>query len=96
VSILRDLVEPDFVSLASPTDSIIVVDNASTDGAANLIRGWYSQVVLIANDSNRGFAEGSNVGISYFLDQEFDQMHLLNADAVFERHQHLCELERAE
>jgi len=79
---------------ACPPQRIVVVDNASTDGSADLIRGRYPQVVLIENDSNLGFAEGNNVGIRYLLEREFELVLLLNNDAVVEP-RCLCELMRA-
>lgn len=37
-----------------------VVDNASTDGSAEMVRRRFPQVHLIANDDNRGFAAANN------------------------------------
>ena len=68
MGILRDPTKPDPVRSAGPADRIIVVDNTSTDGSADLIRGRYRQVVLIENDSNPGFAARNNVGIRYLLE----------------------------
>jgi GT2 family glycosyltransferase len=42
---------------------IIVVDNASTDGSAEMIEARFPEVKLIKNDENLGFAKGNNVGI---------------------------------
>ena len=42
---------------------IIVVDNASTDGSADLIRRRFPDVNLIVNERNLGFGGGNNVGI---------------------------------
>jgi GT2 family glycosyltransferase len=42
---------------------IIVVDNASGDGTAEMVRGEFPNVSLIANDTNLGFAAGNNQGI---------------------------------
>lgn len=46
-----------------PVDEIIVVDNASTDGTAALLRDHYPQVVVITNRRNEGFATATNQGI---------------------------------
>jgi len=58
---------------------VIVVDNASTDGSADMVRHEFPQARLIANKNNLGFAAGHNQGIAassgrYIL--------LLNADTV--------------
>ena len=38
----------------------IVVDNASTDGAADLVAREFPEVVLVRNDTNRGFSRANN------------------------------------
>ena len=43
---------------------IIVVDNASTDGSADMVRAEFPQVRLIANDENRGFTAANNQGLA--------------------------------
>lgn len=45
---------------------IIIVDNASTDGTVEFLRGWAAErpkVRLVLNEHNRGFAGGNNDGI---------------------------------
>lgn len=42
----------------------IVVDNASTDGSAQMVREEFSSVELIASDRNLGYAAGNNLGFS--------------------------------
>ncbi len=42
---------------------LVVVDSGSTDGAAELVRGSYPEVRLIACDENVGFCRGNNLGI---------------------------------
>ncbi len=42
---------------------VIVVDNASRDGTATMLRDDFPWVRLIENDANRGFAQANNLGI---------------------------------
>ena len=39
---------------------VIVVDNASTDGAADMVEQEFPEVILVRNLSNRGFARANN------------------------------------
>jgi GT2 family glycosyltransferase len=43
---------------------IIVVDNASSDGSAELVRQRFPQVRVVENKSNLGFAKANNIGVS--------------------------------
>ncbi|MHB0913496.1 MAG: glycosyltransferase family 2 protein [Armatimonadota bacterium] len=42
---------------------VVVVDNASTDGSAAMVRERFPDVRLIANAENAGYAEGNNQGL---------------------------------
>jgi GT2 family glycosyltransferase len=64
---------------------IIVVDNASSDGSAELIEAKYPQVILLKNNHNLGFAGGVNPGIRYAMEQGAEYVALLNNDAVVEK-----------
>jgi hypothetical protein len=57
---------------------VVVVDNASTDGTADLLAG-HPEVQVVRSDRNRGFAGGVQLGIDA-VDTEF--VALLNNDAV--------------
>lgn len=59
---------------------VVVVDNASTDGSADMVRQDYPRITLIANTTNRGFAAATNQGISAVWDRS-DLILLLNPDA---------------
>lgn len=74
-------------------NTIIVVDNASVDGSVELIESRFTDVVLIKNDVNKGFAGGVNTGIRYALDHDAEAVALFNNDAVAERDwlKKLCE-----
>jgi N-acetylglucosaminyl-diphospho-decaprenol L-rhamnosyltransferase len=46
------------------TYEIIVVDCASSDGSAEMVRGEFPWVWLIASDENLGYARGNNLGLA--------------------------------
>jgi GT2 family glycosyltransferase len=58
---------------------VVVVDNASGDGTADLVRHEFPSVVLIESDQNRGFAWATNRGIER---AEGAFVLLLNPDTV--------------
>jgi N-acetylglucosaminyl-diphospho-decaprenol L-rhamnosyltransferase len=59
---------------------IVVVDNASSDGSAAMVREAFPDVTLIANPDNRGFAAATNQGIEIIIGN-IDYVMLLNPDA---------------
>lgn len=66
---------------AVPADvPVTVIDNASTDGTADLVRQVRPSARLIVHDSNRGFAAAVNRGLAEAADTKF--VLLLNPDAV--------------
>ncbi len=42
---------------------VIVVDNVSTDGSADMVAAEFPSVVLVCSAENRGFANGNNQGL---------------------------------
>ena len=63
----KDLLEkflPSVLDAISDDDELIVVDNASIDGSAELIRERFHRVKLIQAERNLGFGGGSNLGIA--------------------------------
>ncbi len=68
-------------SLHGPTTDVIVVDNASRDGTAALVREQFPWVKLIESSTNLGFAGGNNTGIGVALDSGAEYVYLLNPDA---------------
>jgi len=65
-----------------PNRQVVVVDNASTDGSAEMVRTRFPAARLIVNAQNLGFAAGNNVGLRYGLAQEATYLLLLNNDTV--------------
>ena len=72
-------------SLIPPIPSVIIVDNASTDGSDVEIQRRFPQAALIRNAVNKGFAAGNNVGIRYALEHGADCVLLLNNDALLDQ-----------
>ena len=73
--------------------TIIVIDNASTDGSpsviSNLIRstssGQISNLKFIQNEKNLGFSGGQNSGIRYALSKGADYVLILNNDTYVDK-----------
>src|SRR3989304_4541802 len=57
----------------------IVVDNASTDGTVEAVKGRFPEVIVIANSDNRGFAAANNQGMKM---AEGQYVMLLNPDTI--------------
>jgi GT2 family glycosyltransferase len=58
---------------------VIVVDNGSEDGSAELVRQQWPSVKLLVNESNEGYQRANNRGMSV---ARGDYLLLLNADAM--------------
>ena len=56
---------------------VIVVDNASSDGSAEMVAESFPNVKLIASEKNTGYAKGNNLA---FANSEGDLMLTLNPD----------------
>jgi len=77
--ILRNCLQSIYEQAGGVHFEVIVIDNASTDGSAEMVMTKFPQVVLIENSGNRGFATANNQGLAiaggrYVL--------LLNSDTV--------------
>jgi GT2 family glycosyltransferase len=77
--ILRDCLQSVYAQTKGIQFEVIVVDNASGDGSADMVRREFPQAVLVANRDNRGFAAGNNQGIDMAQGR---YVLLLNSDTV--------------
>ena len=50
---------------SSPTCEVIVVDCASSDGSAEMVRREFPGVQLVAHAENLGYARGNNIGLAH-------------------------------
>jgi GT2 family glycosyltransferase len=62
---------------ATIAQEVIVVDNASTDGSADMVSAEFPAVKLVVNTTNVGYAEGNNIALSA---ASGDWLLLLNPD----------------
>ena len=58
---------------------IIVVDNASEDGSSQVIKGKYSNVILIEPNENLGFGKANNIGAEI---AQGKYLFFLNSDTI--------------
>ncbi len=68
--------------LSYPCFEIVVVDNGSTDGSAEAIRGRFPRVTVIRNERNLGFAHACNQGLAYVFARGAGFALLLNNDTL--------------
>jgi len=80
---VKEFLEQSLVSvekaLANIPAEVIVVDNASRDGSVELVRRNFSNVQLLAQTENLGFARSSNIGIECAKGR---YVALLNPDTI--------------
>lgn len=78
---LRRCLQSIFASQTKYQYEVWVVDNASTDGSAGLVKKEFPQVHLIENEGNLGFAKANNQAI---LQSNGRYVLLLNSDVEVE------------
>src|SRR3954447_7091056 len=49
---------------------VVVVENASHDDSAAMVRACFPEAELLALERNAGFTAGTNIGVRYLLDTE--------------------------
>jgi GT2 family glycosyltransferase len=64
-----------------PPQTILVVDNASTDGTPELLSRQFPQVVLLTLSTNTGASGGYRAGIDWAFKQSFDWIWTLDDDS---------------
>jgi len=79
IDMLRDVLASAFETCGDITMQMIVVDNASHDGSADMVAAEFPQAVLLRNSENRGFAAANNQGFEVATGRH---ILLLNSDTI--------------
>ncbi len=69
-------------ALSRAGTQVIVVDNASADGSAQMVRDRFPGDLLVANEKNRGFSGGVNDGLKH---ARGEYILILNPDIVLRK-----------
>jgi GT2 family glycosyltransferase len=80
-----ELTVPCIASLLEGTarpDHIVVVDNASVDGSADLVARQFPDIELIRNSDNLGFTGANNIGINSLMTAGCGYIWILNNDTT--------------
>jgi hypothetical protein len=76
---LRGCLESVLAGLRGTFGEVIVVDNASADGSAEMVETWFPEVHIVRNARNLGFAAGCNIGLQVAAGR---YLLLLNPDTI--------------
>lgn len=77
IDCLKHIYEMDY-----PLHTVIVVDNASTDGSVEAVQEAYPNVAVVVNDRNYGAQEGKNIGLRKSLETDMDVVYMVDNDIV--------------
>ena len=61
--LLRDCLRSVYASAGPLAYTVCVVDNASSDGSAAMVRAEFPQALVVESPANRGYAAGNNLGL---------------------------------
>ena len=76
---LKDCLASVFAQTTAISYEVIVVDNASSDASAQMVKDEFPRVILVENAANRGFAAANNQGLAIATGRF---MLLLNPDTI--------------
>ena len=69
-------------ALTYPNYFTVLVDNASRDSSAEIVRAQFPDVTVIVNPQNTGFTGGNQTGVRVAIQRGADFLFLLNPDTT--------------
>jgi hypothetical protein len=79
------IVKSPFFEYDPSNKPVKILETEFNNNFQNSIKSSSSNLILIKNDKNEGFAEGNNIGIRYALNLNPDYILLLNNDTVVDK-----------
>jgi GT2 family glycosyltransferase len=67
-----------------PNFKIIITDDGSTDGTAEILTKEFPEVILLLGDGNLWWSGGTNKGVKYAQEKKFDYVLTINNDVEVE------------
>ncbi|MGC1275430.1 MAG: glycosyltransferase family 2 protein [Planctomycetaceae bacterium] len=69
-----------FREIDYPNYRVVITDDGSTDGTAQVLADRFPEVVVLAGDGNLWWSGGTNRGVEYALREKFDYVLTINND----------------
>jgi rhamnopyranosyl-N-acetylglucosaminyl-diphospho-decaprenol beta-1,3/1,4-galactofuranosyltransferase len=79
--VLRECLEA-VTAQTRPPDSVLVVDNASTDGTREMVEAEFPSVELLALRENEGSSGGFHEGMKAGVDRGYDWLWVMDDDTI--------------
>lgn len=61
---------------------LLIVDNSSTDNSYAILKRQFSNIKIIKNKINSGYAGGNNRGIKYAINKKAEYIFIINPDSI--------------
>lgn len=62
--------------------NVVIVDDGSTDGTTEMIKEKFPNVIVLQEKGDLWWAEATNIGVKYALDEGADYIMTLNDDTI--------------